>query len=157
MAMQRGKRPQKVPALSAQVARSKLNLDGSFDDTVSKHFFEPCRIRLSLSLSVSIYLSIYLSVYLSIYLSIYIYRHLRVGCRGSPQATRQPNVSHLRFGKALAKIRSKHRRQVRKAARQFLKEAVATENSLDTRVKINGHWLKHANLTPVLQFLSSVQ
>ena len=156
MAMQRGERPQKVPALSAQVARSKLNLDGRLMiqfPNISLNLAE----FVSLSLSVSIYLSIYLSVYLSIYLSIYIYRHLRVGCRGSPQATRQPNVSHLRFGKALAKIRSKHRRQVRKAARQFLKEAVATENSLDTRVKINGHWLKHANLTPVLQFLSSVQ
>ena len=154
MAMQRGERPQKVPALSAQVARSKLNLDGRL-------MIQFPNISLNLaefvSLSLCIYLSIYLSICLSIYLSIYIYRHLRVGCRGSPQATRQPNVSHLRFGKALAKIRSKHRRQVRKAARQFLKEAVATENSLDTRVKINGHWLKHANLTPVLQFLSSVQ
>ena len=152
MAMQRGKRPQKVPALSAQVARSKLNLDGRLMIQ-----FPNISLNLAEFVSLSLYLSIYLSICLSIYLSIYIYRHLRVGCRGSPQATRQPNVSHLRFGKALAKIRSKHRRQVRKAARQFLKEAVATENSLDTRVKINGHWLKHANLTPVLQFLSSVQ
>ena len=152
MAMQRGERPQKVPALSAQVARSKLNLDGRLMIQ-----FPNISLNLAEFVSLSLYLSIYLFIYLSIYLSIYIYRHLRVGCRGSPQATRQPNVSHLRFGKALAKIRSKHRRQVRKAARQFLKEAVATENSLDTRVKINGHWLKHANLTPVLQFLSSVQ
>ena len=148
--MQRGERPQKVPALSAQVARSKLNLDGRL-------MIQFPNISLNLAEFVSLSVSIYLFIYLSIYLSIYIYRHLRVGCRGSPQATRQPNVSHLRFGKALAKIRSKHRRQVRKAARQFLKEAVATENSLDTRVKINGQGLKHANLTPVLQFLSSVQ
>ncbi|CAK8999286.1 Putative rhamnose biosynthetic enzyme 1 [Durusdinium trenchii] len=77
-------------------------------------------------------------------------------CKGGKDLKKSQHYP-LKFGKALAKIRSKHRRQVRKAARQFLKEAVATENSLDTRVKINGHWLKHANLTPVLQFLSSVQ
>ena len=64
-------------------------------------------------------------------------------------------VAALRFGKALATIRSRHMRKVKKRARQFLSRADTCQNQLDERKPINSHWLKHANLMPVLNYLAS--
>jgi len=57
----------------------------------------------------------------------------------------------------MAKVRSRKRNAVRAAARRFLRQAFKTTNSLDTSQATNAHWIKHANLMPVLRFLASQQ
>jgi hypothetical protein len=44
--------------------------------------------------------------------------------------------------------------KVKRRARQFLHRAAESPNQLDDRKTINGHWLKHANLMPVLNYLA---
>jgi len=56
------------------------------------------------------------------------------------------------FGVALAAIRTKNLQKVKKQARKFLRKA---GRGLDDRKSINAHWLKHANIMPVLQYLSA--
>ena len=59
-----------------------------------------------------------------------------------------------RFGRALATVRTRNMRAVKAAAKSFLKRSSKTGNDLDRRPRINSHWLKHAQLMPVLEFLS---
>lgn len=61
-------------------------------------------------------------------------------------------LAQLRFGVALAAIRTKNLQKVKKQARKFLRKA---GRGLDDRKSINAHWLKHANIMPVLQYLSA--
>ena len=60
-----------------------------------------------------------------------------------------------RFGKCLAKVRSKHLKKVRSQARQFLRRAAQEGGELDDRMGTNAHWLKHADLYPVLSYLNN--
>ncbi|CAK9022132.1 unnamed protein product, partial [Durusdinium trenchii] len=53
------------------------------------------------------------------------------------------------FGRAISKTRTKNARAVKRAARRFLREAFDTENTLDSAVASNSHWLKHAKLLSV--------
>ena len=46
-------------------------------------------------------------------------------------------------------------RKVKKRARQFLCRAETSQDQLDERKTINSHWLKHANLMPVLNYLAT--
>lgn len=63
--------------------------------------------------------------------------------------------SKPRFAKAMSSIRTRNARKVAKNAKKFLQSASKSSNSLDHRRAVNGHWLKHANLMPVLQFLAA--
>ncbi|CAK8985853.1 unnamed protein product [Durusdinium trenchii] len=62
-----------------------------------------------------------------------------------------------RFGRSVSKIRSQNAKRLKKQARRFLREAFQTQNDLDTSERSHNHWMKQANLLPVLQFLSAVQ
>ena len=55
----------------------------------------------------------------------------------------------------MSSIRTRNARKVAKNAKKFLQSASKSSNSLDHRRAVNGHWLKHANLMPVLQFLAA--
>lgn len=59
-----------------------------------------------------------------------------------------------RFGYALAKMRSRNEKKNKRLATQFLARAKRTTNAMDARVKTYGMWKKHADLQPVLDFLS---
>lgn len=60
-----------------------------------------------------------------------------------------------RFGRCLAKVRSKNFKQVRRAARTFLKSASKSGSGLNFKKTSHEHWMKHANLLPMLQYLAS--
>ena len=59
-----------------------------------------------------------------------------------------------RFGRALSKTRSLHQKRLLKQARRFLKQAASTTNCLDERASTNAHWMKHAELAPVMAYLA---
>ena len=54
----------------------------------------------------------------------------------------------------MARIRSKNLKKVRRDAHAFLKEALGTKSTMDNRKAVNAHWLKHANLMPVFEYLA---
>lgn len=60
---------------------------------------------------------------------------------------------HPRFGRSVAKVRSLRLKQVQKKARSFLRKAEEEGGELDQRPTTNAHWIKHADLYPVLSFL----
>lgn len=60
-----------------------------------------------------------------------------------------------RFGRVLAKVRSKHLKRHVAEARRFLREARQSTMKLNAKPKANNLWLEGANLAPVLEFLSS--
>lgn len=61
----------------------------------------------------------------------------------------------LRFGTAVAKVRSRFQKRHVAAARRFLRAAVKDKTSkCDARPSINNMWMKHANLEPIIKFLS---
>ena len=64
-------------------------------------------------------------------------------------------LSHPRFGTSLARVRTRHTKAVKKAARSFLREAAATMNEMDKRPQVNGHWIRHARLSSVLDYLAA--
>lgn len=66
-------------------------------------------------------------------------------CFGSPV---------LRFGKALSRLRTEHAASVKKAARKALKHNLKTYQTIPKNVRANPRWIKHADLKPVLEFLS---
>lgn len=59
----------------------------------------------------------------------------------------------LRFGEALAKARTLRQKKVVRKAHAFLKRAYVTENTFDTRARLNRSWMAGANLEPVLHYL----
>ena len=65
-----------------------------------------------------------------------------------------------RFGKAVSTVRSKFEKQHRRIARQFLKEAVEATQSgecgINMSARQNRFWMDHADLEPVLNFLSEI-
>lgn len=63
---------------------------------------------------------------------------------------------HLRFGRALARLRRRHQAETKSQARKFLKEAKDAQDpehpKLTWRLK---KWLDDANLEPVFNYLTS--
>lgn len=68
-----------------------------------------------------------------------------------------PCVSVPRFGKAVAKVRTRNQKRIRNAACRFLRASFKTEHVLDRSKATHAHWMKHANLASVLHFLASKQ
>ena len=65
------------------------------------------------------------------------------------------SASIPRFGRAVARVRTRHLKSQRKAAARFLCRALATEsNKLDCSDATTKLWIKEANLKPIFQFLS---
>ncbi|CAK9089808.1 30S ribosomal protein S6 [Durusdinium trenchii] len=62
-----------------------------------------------------------------------------------------------RFGKAVAKVRTRNQKRIRNAACRFLRASFKTEHVLDRSKATHAHWMKHANLASVLHFLASKQ
>lgn len=64
----------------------------------------------------------------------------------------------LRFGKAVARVRTSYLKQHRRLARQFIEQAVQSVQSgksgLNFNPRQNKFWMDHANLEPVLSFLA---
>ncbi|CAL1152575.1 unnamed protein product [Cladocopium goreaui] len=75
-------------------------------------------------------------------------------CKGGADLKASQHYPPL-FGKCLAKVRSKHLKKVRSQARQFLRRAAQEGGELDDRMGTNAHWLKHADLYPVLSYLTN--
>ncbi|CAL1151782.1 unnamed protein product [Cladocopium goreaui] len=59
------------------------------------------------------------------------------------------------FGLAIARCRTQHKARHLRLARQFLRDARKSTNSMDTSARINKIWKDGANLEPVLTFLSN--
>ena len=59
------------------------------------------------------------------------------------------------FGRALARVRTKHLKRNFRKAMIFLRGARKTENQLDIRARINRAWIAGANLQPVIDYLSN--
>lgn len=49
--------------------------------------------------------------------------------------------------------RTLHQKKVVRKAHAFLKRAYVTENTFDTRARLNRSWMAGANLEPVLHYL----
>ncbi|CAK8998940.1 unnamed protein product, partial [Durusdinium trenchii] len=77
-------------------------------------------------------------------------------CKGGKDLKQSQHYPR-KFGRAMSKTRTKNARAVKRAARRFLRKALDTENTLDSAVASNSHWLKHAKLLSVMQFLGSRQ
>lgn len=60
----------------------------------------------------------------------------------------------MRFGVALAKVRSKCRKAHIQAARKFLRRARKHPEPVDSRHRINKMWMDGADLKPVFNYLS---
>ena len=62
-----------------------------------------------------------------------------------------------RFGKALARLRTRSMKITKKNARRFLKTAMASaKDSSDPKMsKEMSFWVKHADLEPVISYLTS--
>lgn len=84
------------------------------------------------------------------YIYIYLYRYT-----GLLRLLHCALSVNPRFGRAMATVRTRNMRTVKAAAKEFLEAASKTAHELDRRPKINSHWLKHARLMPVLEFLAS--
>ncbi|CAK9078191.1 unnamed protein product [Durusdinium trenchii] len=59
------------------------------------------------------------------------------------------------FGKALSRVRSRNQQALRRQAKRLLKLASRTQHNVDERTTVNAHWMKHANLGPVLSYLAA--
>ena len=59
-----------------------------------------------------------------------------------------------RFGVAMSKIRSMHRKKVIRQAKKFLRSARACDGTFNGSVRLNRAWIAGANLKPVLDFLA---
>lgn len=60
----------------------------------------------------------------------------------------------MRFGVALAKVRTKFRKDHVQAARKFLRHARKQSTPIDTRPRVNKMWLDGADLKPIFQYSS---
>jgi hypothetical protein len=61
----------------------------------------------------------------------------------------------LRFGVALAKVRTKFEKKIRRKAFVFLRKALKCKEQYNTKQRINRAWVAGADLQPVFDFLTS--
>ena len=59
-----------------------------------------------------------------------------------------------RFGRAVARVRSRHLKRQRKAAASFIRKALKGDDRLDMTKKSHQLWMELANLKPIFQFLA---
>ena len=64
-------------------------------------------------------------------------------------------VLSLRFGVALAKVRTKFEKKIRRKAFVFLRKALKCKEQYNTKKRINRAWVAGADLQPVFDFLTS--
>ena len=77
-------------------------------------------------------------------------------CQTDQQSYPDIDSTLPRFGKAMAKLRTKHQSKVRRAARQFLDKAAEKAGST-THPKLSRGlrtWVKQADLEPVFNYLT---
>ena len=98
-----------------------------------------------------IYLSTYLPIYQSIDLSIHPSIYVSILLKIIPKPVRSATP---RFGRAVARVRSRHLKRQRKAAASFIRKALKGDDRLDMTKKSNQLWMEMANLKPIFQFLS---
>lgn len=61
----------------------------------------------------------------------------------------------LRFGVAVAKVRTKFEKKIRRKAFVFLRKALKCKEQYNTKQRINRAWVAGADLQPVFDFLTS--
>lgn len=71
-----------------------------------------------------------------------------------PSAGEPCCIRHLRFGRALSKLRSSMAGKLRKEARESLKKNLATYRSVKRNTRADSRWIKAANLNPIFDFLA---
>ena len=59
-----------------------------------------------------------------------------------------------RFGKALARLRSRHHERLRSAARAALKRNMKNYRTVRRNTRADARWVKHADLATVFDFLA---
>lgn len=68
---------------------------------------------------------------------------------------KQTQAYPKRFGRVLSKLRTKHKKSMKKEAREFLRTALSSDQGgPDHRPLINQAWIEGANLKPIIQYLS---
>ena len=60
-----------------------------------------------------------------------------------------------RFGRAVARVRSRHIKSKKRAAHRFLRDALAAGQGLDMDDKVSRFWMEHANLQPIFAYLAN--
>ncbi|CAK9085109.1 unnamed protein product [Durusdinium trenchii] len=70
------------------------------------------------------------------------------------RALKKSQAYTIQFGRALARLRSRHIASVRREARQFLRSAAKGDAKPFVVTKDMAFWCKHANLDPVFEFLA---
>lgn len=60
-----------------------------------------------------------------------------------------------RFGVAISKCRSLHKKRLERKARKFIKESRETKNGFNMKSRVNRAWIAGANLQPVLDYLAA--
>ena len=96
----------------------------------------------------AIYSSKCLSVYLSMDRSIYL-PSKNLWILPKPLRSATP-----RFGRAVARVRTRHLKRQRRAAASFIRKAMKGDDRLDLSKKTNQQWMDLANLKPIFQFLA---
>ena len=59
-----------------------------------------------------------------------------------------------RFGKAMAKVKSRTFKRNQRHAAKFLRSAIQQDRQVNTNSRENTLWIKHADLNPILTFLA---
>lgn len=67
----------------------------------------------------------------------------------------QDQFPRLRFGVAVSKCRSRFDKKHKRIAKEFLRQARATDNHFDARPKENRAWINGGDLQPVIDYLSA--
>ena len=65
----------------------------------------------------------------------------------------QPSRPALRFGKALARLRSRYAAPLKREAKKEIRDALVTYRNIARNTRANARWIKWANLQPVLDHL----
>ena len=60
-----------------------------------------------------------------------------------------------RFGRAVARVRSRHLKSKHRAAHRFLRAALASGQGLDMDDKVSRFWMEQANLQPIFAYLGN--
>lgn len=76
--------------------------------------------------------------------------HEQVSHQGIQGTFLQP----IRFGRALARLRTEHAAAVKRNARDVIKHNLKTYRSIPRNTRADARWIKCAELGPVLDFLS---
>lgn len=71
-----------------------------------------------------------------------------------PTLETKPSVVLLRFGKALARLRTAHSRRVISKAKQQLRFAMNNYQKVKRNTRASARWTKFADLEPVFNFTS---